>query len=141
MARTNSPAITVSQPGPGQRDRDQAEGDDQAADDADADPVAVVDDCGAARAAAASAVWAIRSRRLRTSSASYRARRSSRLSRVRRLRRSRRRSPVRSAGHLPGRDDLRRFRRGLPTGFEADAVLRVVVEAGRPEPTVRSVHL
>ena len=41
------------------------------------------------------------------------------------------RCPVRSAGHLPGRDDLRRERRSLPTGFEADAVASIVVEPGR----------
>ena len=67
-------------------------------------------------------VSAIRSRRLRVSSASNRALPllpglpvAGRLRRGDGVR-------VRSAGHLPGRDDLRRQRRSLPTGFEADAV-------------------
>ena len=46
------------------------------------------------------------------------------------------RSPDRSAGHLPGRDDLRRQRRSLLTGFEADAVGGELVQTGQPELTV-----
>src|SRR4051794_5856630 len=42
------------------------------------------------------------------------------------------RCPDPSAGHLPGRDDLRRYRRSLLTGLDADAVLREAVQTGQP---------